>query len=231
MEFAFGEITLNTNAQNKLNTLARALKKRPGLRVNIEGTVNAMSDASALAQRQLNTTLLTKSGLIHSPSASTNAQLSENNAVDSQNSSTQTSTITGSNIPLEGPLADALLSYYIEVFTPDLNLEFENMVAQLYPELANSNKDQSPNSTQDSKQRINEESVNRALSVARYNKLRNSIDVPESELVQLADARSKTVKRYLANEAAIEANRLFLINTQHDLHTEFSGVALTLEAN
>ena len=231
VEFAFGEITLNTNAQNKLNTLARALKKRPGLRVNIEGTVNAMSDAIALAQRQLNTTLLTKSGLIHSPSASTNAQLSQNNAVDSQNSSTQTSTITGSNIPLEGPLADALLSYYIEVFTPDLNLEFENMVAQLYPELANSDKDQSPNSTQDSKQRINEESVNRALSVARYNKLRNSIDVPESELVQLADARSKMVKRYLANEAAIEANRLFLINTQHDLHTEFSGVALTLEAN
>ncbi|MGB0568461.1 MAG: DUF748 domain-containing protein, partial [Alteromonas macleodii] len=62
VEFGFGEHSLNADAQEKLNTLAKALKKRPGLRVNIEGTVNAMSDASALAQRQLNTTLLTRSG-------------------------------------------------------------------------------------------------------------------------------------------------------------------------
>lgn len=236
VEFGFGEHSLNADAQEKLNTLAKALKKRPGLRVNIEGTVNAMSDASALAQRQLNTTLLTRSGYADSSATSGNASTNENSLAGGKNESStplgsvQRNSISGSSIPLEGPLADALLSYYVEVFTPDLNQEYENMVAQLYPELANSDNAQSQKSADTNKEVINEESVNRALSIARYNKLRNNIDIPESDLILLADARSKAVKGYLANEAEVEANRLFLLNTQHDLHTEFSGVELTLEA-
>lgn len=236
VEFGFGEHSLNADAQEKLNTLAKALKKRPGLRVNIEGTVNAMSDASALAQRQLNTTLLTRSGDADASATSGNASTNENSLAGGENESSNTpgsvqrDSISGSNIPLEGPLADALLSYYVEVFTPDLNQEYDNMVAQLYPELANSDNEQSQKSADNNKEVINEESVNRALSIARYNKLRNNIDIPESDLILLADARSKAVKGYLANEAEVEANRLFLLNTQHDLHTEFSGVELTLEA-
>ena len=236
VEFGFGEHSLNADAQEKLNTLAKALKKRPGLRVNIEGTVNAMSDASALAQRQLNTTLLTRSGYADASATSGNASTNENSLAGGENEgsntlgSVQRDSISGSNIPLEGPLADALLSYYVEVFTPDLNQEYDNMVAQLYPELANSDNEQSQKSADINKEVVNEESVNRALSIARYNKLRNNIDIPESDLILLADARSKAVKGYLANEAEVEANRLFLLNTQHDLHTEFSGVELTLEA-
>ncbi|KHT60021.1 hypothetical protein RJ44_07245 [Alteromonas macleodii] len=236
VEFRFGEHSLNADAQEKLNTLAKALKKRPGLRVNIEGTVNAMSDASALAQRQLNTTLLTRSGYADASATSGNVSTNENSLAGGENESSNTlgsvqrDSISGSSIPLEGPLADALLSYYVEVFTPDLNQEYENMVAQLYPELANSDNEQSQKSADNNKEVINEESVNRALSIARYNKLRNNIDIPESDLILLADARSKAVKGYLANEAEVEANRLFLLNTQHDLHTEFSGVELTLEA-
>ena len=236
VEFGFGEHSLNADAQEKLNTLAKALKKRPGLRVNIEGTVNAMSDASALAQRQLNTTLLTRSGYADASATSGYASTNENSLAGGENEnsntlgSAQRDTISGSSIPLEGPLADALLSYYIEVFTPDLNQEYENMVARLYPGLANSGNEQSQKSADTNKEVINEESVNRALSIARYNKLRNNIDIPESDLILLADARSKAVKGYLANEAELEANRLFLLNTQHDLHTESSGVELTLEA-
>ena len=236
VEFGFGEHSLNADAQEKLNTLAKALKKRPGLRVNIEGTVNAMSDASALAQRQLNTTLLTRSGYADASATSGNASTNVNSLAGGENESSNTpgsvqrDSISGSSIPLEGPLADALLSYYVEVFTPDLNQEYDNMVAQLYPELANSDNEQSQKSADNNKEVINEESVNRALSIARYNKLRNNIDIPESDLILLADARSKAVKGYLANEAEVEANRLFLLNTQHDLHTEFSGVELTLEA-
>ena len=235
--FTFGEHKLDAQAKEKLNTLAEALKKRPGLRVNIEGTVNAVSDASALAQRQLNTTLLTKSGHIEPSAISDNESMTANTSAGGKNESlsksagSQDELLTGSRIPLEGPLADALLSHYVEVFTPDLNQEFENMMVQLYPELANSGDEDSPKSADGIKEIVNEDSVNRALSIARYNKLRNSIDISESELIQLADARSKAVKRYLANEANVEANRLFLLNTQHDLHTEFSGVELTLEAN
>lgn len=236
VEFGFGEHSLNADAQEKLNTLAKALKKRPGLRVNIEGTVNAMSDASALAQRQLNTTLLTRSGYADASATSGNASTNENSLAGGENESSNTlgsvqrDSVSGSSIPLKGPLADALLSYYVEVFTPDLNQEYDNLVAQLYPELANSDNEQSQKSADNNKEVINEESVNRALSIARYNKLRNNIDIPESDLILLADARSKAVKDYLANEAEVEANRLFLLNTQHDLHTEFSGVELTLEA-
>jgi hypothetical protein len=235
--FTFGGHKLDAQAKEKLNTLAEALKKRPGLKVNIEGTVNAVSDASALAQRQLNTTLLAKSGLIEPSAISDNEGTTANTSAGGKNESlsdsgsSQDEPLTGSRIPLEGPLADALLSHYVEVFTPDLNQEFENMMVQLYPELANLGDEDSPKSADGIKEIINEDSVNRALSIARYNKLRNSIDISESELIQLADARSKAVKRYLANEANVEANRLFLLNTQHDLHTEFSGVELTLEAN
>ncbi|MED5332372.1 MAG: DUF748 domain-containing protein, partial [Pseudomonadota bacterium] len=182
VEFGFGEHSLDADAQEKLNTLAKALKKRPGLRVNIEGTVNAMSDASALAQRQLNTTLLTRSGYADSPATTGNVSTNEKSLAGGENESSNTlgrvqrDSISGSSIPLEGPLADALLSYYVEVFTPDLNQEYDNMVAQLYPELTNSDNEQSQKSADNNKEVINEESVNRALSIARYNKLRNNID-------------------------------------------------------
>lgn len=225
-EFAFGASTLSPAVKEKLDTLAKALNKRPGLRVNIEGTVNAVSDASALAQRQLNNTLLIRSGLVDSSSTSSTADMPANGAVNSS----QASLITGISIPLDGPLADALLAYYVDVFTPDLNQEYTNMVVQLYPELASESQEPSQVSTKDNQSVIKGDDVKRALSIARYNKLRNSIDIPESELILLADARSKAVKSYLANDAEIEANRLFLLNTQHDLHTEFSGVELSLEA-
>jgi hypothetical protein len=234
VEFAFGEQTLNADAREKLDTLAKALKKRPGLRVNIEGTVNAISDASALAQRQLNHTLLTRSGQADAGNISVTTNTVENSqtkgikaGADGNDSSSATS-ITGSSIPLEGPLANALLSYYVEVFTPDLTQERSDMVAKLHPDIA---KEQSKLNSDDNKNVVNETEVQRALSIARYNKLRNNIDIPESELNVLADARSKAVKNYLANTAEIEANRLFLLNTQHDLRKEFSGVELTLEAN
>nr|WP_324611851.1 DUF748 domain-containing protein [Alteromonas abrolhosensis] len=234
VEFAFGEQTLNADAREKLDTLAKALKKRPGLRVNIEGTVNAISDASALAQRQLNHTLLTRSGQADADNTSVTTNTVENsqtkglNAGADGNDSSSATSITGSSIPLEGPLANSLLSYYVEVFTPDLTQERTDMVAKLYPNLA---KEQSQLNSNGNKNVINETEVQRALSIARYNKLRNNIDIPESELNVLADARSKAVKNYLANTAEIEANRLFLLNTQHDLRKEFSGVELTLEAN
>ncbi len=233
--FTFGEHKLNAEAKEKLNTLAEALKKRPGLRVNIEGTVNAVSDSSTLAQRQLNATLFAKSGLVDptttSGSSSTNGNTSAGGDIEnlSNSGNPQDEPLTGSRIPLEGPLADALLSHYVEIFTPDLAQEYKNMVAQLNPELASEGEGQ--NGNDDFINAINEEDVQRALTIARYNKLRNSIDIPETELIELADLRSKAVKSYLANQGEVEANRLFLLNTQHDLHTEVSGVELTLEAN
>jgi len=247
VDFAFGEHTLSPDTKDKLDTLARALKKRPGLRVNIEGTVNAISDTSALAQHQLNTELLERSGLANTLANSTNmtdgqkdntsAQADNGSSAYTNNSIDNPATsIAGSTIPLDGPLANALLAYYTDIFTPDLTQEYNDMVAQLYPQHNASNEEQDAKGSDKSAVETNgekkdEEQIQRALIIARYNKLRNNINIPESDLVILADARSKAVKNYLANNAEIEANRLFLLNTQHDLHTEFSGVELTLEAN
>ncbi len=51
--FAAGSSDLNKDAENALNTLAKALKERPNLRLEIEGTAAASSDGPFLAQQRL----------------------------------------------------------------------------------------------------------------------------------------------------------------------------------
>ncbi|MEM5499646.1 DUF748 domain-containing protein [Paraglaciecola mesophila] len=60
--FSSGSAELNGDISEKLNTLAEALAKRPGLRVNIEGTVNEVPDAYELAEQKLQQQLLELSG-------------------------------------------------------------------------------------------------------------------------------------------------------------------------
>ncbi|ABG42052.1 protein of unknown function DUF748 [Paraglaciecola sp. T6c] len=60
--FSSGSAALNEDISEKLNTLAEALAKRPGLRVNIEGTVNEVPDAFELAEQKLQQQLLDVSG-------------------------------------------------------------------------------------------------------------------------------------------------------------------------
>lgn len=60
--FSSGSAELDDDISEKLNTLAEALAKRPGLRVNIEGTVNEVPDAYELAEQKLQQQLLELSG-------------------------------------------------------------------------------------------------------------------------------------------------------------------------
>ncbi|GAB2676796.1 DUF748 domain-containing protein [Aliiglaciecola aliphaticivorans] len=83
--FADGVAELDETASQTLSTLAAALAKRPGLRVDIEGTVDEVTDAYELAEQKLLEQLLQLSG--------------ETSLPDDFGPST---------VPLSGPLTDAL---------------------------------------------------------------------------------------------------------------------------
>jgi len=193
VDFAAGQDSLNEQARERLTTLAEALNKRPGLRVSIEGTVDAVSDARELAVAQLHQQLLERS---------------EMNALPDN--------FSASNVPLEGPLADTLEILFSETFSNSVQDEQQRVRAQLQ------NNNDEP---------VTDQQVTRALHIAMYNRIRDSITIPESELAALAQERGKQVKAYLVNQAQVGAGRLFLLNSREHLQSQSSSVELSLQAD
>ena len=193
VDFAAGQDSLNEQATQRLTTLAEALNKRPGLRVSIEGTVDAVSDARELAVAQLHQQLLERSAQDALPD-----------------------NFSASNVPLEGPLASTLETLFSETFSDSVQDEQQRIRAQLQ------NNNEEP---------VTEQQVTRALHIAMYNRLRDSITIPESELAALAQERGKRVKAFLVNQADIEAGRLFLLNSREHLQSQSSSVELSLQAD
>ncbi|MCP4060422.1 MAG: DUF748 domain-containing protein [Pseudoalteromonas sp.] len=192
VDFAAGQDSLDEQAIQRLTTLAEALNKRPGLRVSIEGTVDAVSDARELAVAQLHQQLLERSGLDTLPD-----------------------NFSASNVPLEGPLPSTLETLFSETFSDSVQDEQRRIRAQLQ------NNNDEP---------VTEQQVTRALHIAMYNRLRDSITIPESELAALAQKRGKRVKAYLVNQAQVDAGRLFLLNSREHLQSQSSSVELSLQA-
>ncbi|MDO6474497.1 DUF748 domain-containing protein [Alteromonas sp. 1_MG-2023] len=203
--FAAGSSELDDEATATLTTLAKALKKRPGLRLNIEGTVNAVTDAGVLAEKTLQDRLLTLSG---------DGALPAN--------------LTASSYPVEGPLSDALKQAFTETLGITVEEERAKIIAQLTP---STNENGASEQTEQTPPEVDETWVQRALHIAMYNSLRSNIDISPGQLAALADRRAKAVKRYLINDAAIDANRLFQLNSRHHLQEDVSGATLTLEAD
>lgn len=193
VDFAAGQDSLDEQAKQRLTTLAEALNKRPGLRVSIEGTVDAVSDARELAVAQLHQQLLERSAQDALPD-----------------------NFSASNVPLEGPLASTLETLFSETFSDSVQDEQQRIRAQLQ------NNNEEP---------VTEQQVTRALHIAMYNRLRDSISIPESELAALAQERGKRVKAYLVNQAQVEAGRLFLLNSREHLQSQSSSVELSLQAD
>ena len=193
VDFAAGQDSLNEQATQRLTTLAEALNKRPGLRVSIEGTVDAVSDARELAVAQLHQQLLERSAQDALPD-----------------------NFSASNVPLEGPLASTLETLFSETFSDSVQDEQQRIRAQLQ------NNNEEP---------VTEQQVTRALHIAMYNRLRDSISIPESKLAALAQERGKRVKAYLVNQAQVEAGRLFLLNSREHLQSQSSSVELSLQAD
>ena len=193
VDFTAGQDSLDEQATQRLTTLAEALNKRPGLRVSIEGTVDAVSDARELAVAQLHQQLLERSAQDALPD-----------------------NFSASNVPLEGPLASTLETLFSETFSDSVQDEQQRIRAQLQ------NNNEEP---------VTEQQVTRALHIAMYNRLRDSITIPESELAALAQERGKRVKAYLVNQAQVEAGRLFLLNSREHLQSQSSSVELSLQAD
>lgn len=75
--FDFGSSTLNAKEQERLSTLAQALSSRPKLKISVAASVALAQDSKALAEQQLQQTLLQKSGLETLPSDFSASRLSE----------------------------------------------------------------------------------------------------------------------------------------------------------
>ncbi|MEQ5809079.1 DUF748 domain-containing protein [Alteromonas sp. NFXS44] len=203
--FAAGSSELDDEATATLTTLAKALKKRPGLRLNIEGTVNAVADAGELAEKALQERLMTLSG-----------------------SGALPANMTASSYPVEGPLSDALKQAFTETLGITIDEERAKIIAQLTP---SQKENDASEQTEQTPSEVDETQVQRALHIAMYNSLRSNIDISPGQLAELANLRAKAVKRYLINDAAIDANRLFQLNSRHHLQEDVSGATLTLEAD
>ncbi|MBU2979634.1 DUF748 domain-containing protein [Alteromonas sp. C1M14] len=193
VDFTAGISELDDKAKEKLTTLAEALSQRPGLRVNIEGSVDAVADSRELAEQTLQQLLLTRSGLTALPDS-----------------------LSASTFPTEGPLADTLIALFNEVIDSDVTMERQRITTQLQQE--------------DTDTPVAETAIQQALTISLYNQLRNHYLATEADLTILADSRAKAVKSYLVNESKVDANRLFLTNSQHHLKEDFNGVNLTLES-
>ncbi|MDO6567354.1 DUF748 domain-containing protein [Alteromonas sp. 1_MG-2023] len=218
VEFAHGSSQLTDAASSKLATLADALTKRPGLRVNIEGTVDEVPDAYELAEQKLQQQLLALSGHETLPEG-----------------------LSPSTMPVSGPLADALSELFVSTTGKTVEEERLVVIAKLQQNEAGEGTDKGAakqagddaanSGTASTQAEPDTTQVEQALYIAMYNQVRSGIDIPKRELAHLADARAKTVKNVLANDLQIDANRLFLLNSRQHLQLKKSGVALTLEAN
>ena len=194
IDFAHGSAVLSAQMTEKLNTLAEALAQRPGLRVNIEGTVDQVPDAYELAEQTLQRQLLKISGETTFPDD-----------------------ISASTFPLAGPFAEALETLFNQTTSKLVEEERQIVKAKLQEG--------------DQEAVIEETRLAQALSIAMYNQTRNAIDVPRRALGKLADERAKVIKSFLINNANVDANRLFLLNSRQHLQLDKSAAELTLEAN
>lgn len=108
IDFAHGSAVLSAKMTEKLNTLAEALAQRPGLRVNIEGTVDQVPDAYELAEQTLQNRLLELSGEPRLPDDT-----------------------SASTFPLTGPFANALETLFTQSTSKSLEEERQVVKAKL----------------------------------------------------------------------------------------------------
>ncbi|CAG9000345.1 MAG: hypothetical protein CENE_02340 [Candidatus Celerinatantimonas neptuna] len=192
--FPPGGAFLTSNEQNKLNTLAKALDQRPKLKLSIRGSVNATTDALALSERRLQQALLKGSGLKQLP-----AELS------------------ASRFPMNGPLAQALETQFLQRTKANLVQERANIRKQLEAKAKTGE--------------VTSAQVTTVLHIGMYNELLKDYPVSHEALAQLAQKRANAIKVYLVDQSHIAANRVFLLNSTTRLQTHKAGAKLILDSH
>lgn len=201
IHFAPGQTALTSEEQNRLDKLAGALKSRPGLSVSIEGAVLGAQDSSALAESRLQQKLLQQSGLPALPED-----------------------LSASRMPLTGPLPAALQTLYQQELNRPVEAE-QVRVEQMLLERRQSEGNEAADTPLDPQQ------LATVLHMGMYNQLVNAQDIKQEELGILAEARARAVKSYLVEQAAIPAERVFVLDSRSDLKSDQGAALLTLDVN
>ncbi len=191
--FQPGLATLDEQERLKIEKLAQALAERPILRVNVEGSVSAPEDSHALAEQQIQQSLLVNSGIETLPQPFSASRISEYSS-----------------------LVDALEELAENQLQLDIDDERDKVESQL------TEKAQSAE--------VSDEQIDTVLHMGLYNQLVTSTNIDNNKLSNLAANRAKAVKAYLVEEQSISPDRVFLLDSKTDLHTEKSGAELTVTA-
>jgi len=185
INFHVGSSVISNEEQERLKKLSDALKQRPTLKLNVKGHVNENQDAIAIAEAYLHQQLQTVS----------NTFVPE--------------TLTASQLPIKGPLVDALDSLYKKQISDDIGPLKETITQQL------------TNNTDSNH-------IEKRLHIAMYNTLIKHQHISEDRLRKLAHQRATNVKTYLVKQQNIDPQRIFLINSRHHSTEEKSSVSITI---
>jgi hypothetical protein len=175
---------LSADEQGQLTTLAEALTQRPEIKLNIKGSFDSKIDRQAMANQTLNMQL---------------AQFS--------NSTTQAS-LNAANLPVSGPVTDALVKVYKQETQKDPQL-LRSQLATQQPTLTSADLDQ-----------LWLSSLYQQTSAAKI--------ITTEQLRSLARSRAKAIKTYLRDVANVGPGRIFVLSHQKDVPSESTQTVLTM---
>lgn len=125
--------------------------------------------------------------------------------------------LSASQFPLSGPITQALYTLFQQELTQDpmaIKLSIIDEYAAQYPDIP-----------------LSENDLNTRWHIVLYNTLKSAHVVAPSELGKLAQLRAKTVKSFLVEQANIEANRVYVMESRINSKQQVAEVQLELQAN
>ncbi|UJF20626.1 DUF748 domain-containing protein [Shewanella sp. OMA3-2] len=125
--------------------------------------------------------------------------------------------LSASQFPLSGPITEALYT----IFNQDIA---QNSMA-IKQSIIDDNAAQYPETP------LTENDLNTRWHIVLYNTLKSAHVVAPSELGKLAQLRAKTVKAFLVEQANIEANRVYVVESRVNSKQKLAEVQLELQAN
>lgn len=125
--------------------------------------------------------------------------------------------LSASQFPLSGPITQALYTLFQQELTQDPMAIKQSIIdeyAAQYPDIP-----------------LSENDLNTRWHIVLYNTLKSAHVVAPSELGKLAQLRAKTVKSFLVEQANIEANRVYVMESRINSKQQVAEVQLELQAN
>jgi hypothetical protein len=125
--------------------------------------------------------------------------------------------LSASQFPLSGPITEALYTLFEQELAQDSMAIKQSIIddnTAKYPDIP-----------------LTENDLNTRLHIVLYNTMKSAHVVAPSELGKLAQLRAKTVKSFLVENANIEANRVYVMESRINSKQKLAEVQLELQAN